>query len=165
VPPPASIAQRLRRRLHSAVAERVPLKAAALFFAIVLWLIVTSEEPSEELVPVRFVPTLDSTLTLRAPVPAVQALVIGSTRELLKLYSSPPAVRRVVGADAPDDYVVDLRPADVDLPSGVKAIVRDVQPRRVTLHLERAPRADAAGPRALRSDSAGGDAARRPATP
>ena len=137
VPRPSQPNQRVRiplsRRIVSALTERLQLKAAALFFALVLWFVVSATEPSEQLIPVRFNPLLDSTLTLVEAPPQVQALVIGRTRELLKLYASPPTLRRLVDADVPDTVTIELRPTDVDLPAGVQAIVRDVQPRNITL--------------------------------
>jgi hypothetical protein len=141
------------RRLRSALTERLALKAVALFFAAALWFVVSSEEPTEELVPVRFVPTLEGGVTLAAPAPAVRALVVGSTRELLKLYVRPPAVRYIISADAPESYDIELRASDVDLPSGVRAVVRDVQPKRVTLRLAHA--AASGRPRGARSATAG----------
>lgn len=123
----------LARRLIASFTERLQLKGAALFLALVLWFIVSATEPSEQLVPVRFNPLLDSTLTLMEAPPPVQALVIGRTRELLKLYAAPPTLRRLVDADVPDTVTIELRPTDVDLPAGVQAIVRDVQPRSITL--------------------------------
>ena len=131
--PNQRVREPLHRRLVAAVTERLQLKAAALFFALVLWFMVSATEPSEQLVPVRFTPLLDSTLTLIDPPPQVQALVIGRTRELLKLYATQPTLRRLVDADVPDTVTIELRPTDVDLPAGVQAIVRDVQPRSITL--------------------------------
>ena len=136
-PRPSQPNQRMRipvsKRILSALTERLQLKAAALFFALVLWFMVSATEPSEQLIPVRFNPLLDSTLTLVEAPPQVQALVIGRTRELLKLYASPPTLRRLVDAQVPDTVTIELRPTDVDLPAGVQAIVRDVQPRTITL--------------------------------
>ncbi|HEX2781655.1 MAG TPA: hypothetical protein VHM30_19275 [Gemmatimonadaceae bacterium] len=125
------------RSLRAAFTERLPLKIAALFFAIVLWLVVSAEEPTEEVVNVRFAPALDSGVVVAGELPAVRALVLGSGRELLKLYSAQPViVRRIPGA-VRGDVRLELGPADVDLPAGVNAVVRDVRPRFVTLHLER----------------------------
>ena len=127
-----------RRRLTAAFTERLGLKAAALFFACVLWLVVGAAEPTEELVPVRFAPALDPTLELQNSPPQVRALVIGRGRELLKLYSEPPVVRRTLTGDVPDTVTLELRPIDVDIPPGIDAIVRDVRPRRIALQF--APR-------------------------
>jgi YbbR domain-containing protein len=127
----------LRRRFVSAFTERLPLKFTAIFLSIVLWFVVNAKEPQIELVGVQFQPVLlDSSLVLRDAPPQFQALIAGSPKELIKLSSTPPVIRRQVSSDAPDTLVVDLRPEDVVLPEGVDAVVRDVQPRSVTLRFE-----------------------------
>lgn len=127
----------LQRRLAAAFTQRLPLKGTALFLSIVLWFVVNAKEPQIELVGVRFQPELlDSSLVLRDPLPQFQAIVAGSPKELIKLSSTPPIIRRKVTADAPDTLVLDLRPEDVVLPDGVDAVVRDVQPRSLTLRFE-----------------------------
>lgn len=125
-----------QRRLTAAFTERLALKGMAIFLAVVLWFVVNAKEPQLELVRVRFVVTLDSSLVLRDPPPDLQAVVAGSPRELIKLTSSPPVVRRQITSGAPDTLVLDLRPEDVTLPDGVEAVVRDVQPRSMTLRFE-----------------------------
>ena len=50
----------MQRRVSAAATERLPLKGTALLFALVLWLIVTAEEPADELVRVRLALTADS---------------------------------------------------------------------------------------------------------
>ena len=123
----------LERHLRAAFTERLAYKAAAVFFAIVLWLVVSAEEPSEELVPVRLEATYDTVRVLSSTRPVIRALVAGRARDLLKLYDTPPVVRRVVTDDAPDSVAVDLRPADVYIPPDIDVIVRDVQPRTLLL--------------------------------
>ena len=123
----------LERWLKAALTERLGYKAAALFFAVVLWLVVSAEEPSEEVVPVRLVASFDTGRTLTSARPEIRALVAGRARDLIKLYDQPPVVRRTVTDDAPDSVAVDLRPADVYIPPDVDAVVRDVQPRTVVL--------------------------------
>ena len=86
----------LERHLKAAFTERLGYKAAALFFAVVLWLVVSAEEPSEELVPVRLEASFDTTRVLTGPRPVVRALVAGRARDLIKLYDTPPVVRRAV---------------------------------------------------------------------
>jgi hypothetical protein len=121
------------RHLRAAFTERLAYKGAALFFAVVLWLVVSSEEPSVQLVPVRLEAAHDSARVLTGQRPVIRALVAGRARDLIKLYGSPPVVRRIVTDDAPDSVAVDLRPADVYIPPDVQAIVRDVQPRSLVL--------------------------------
>ena len=126
----------LQRRLRAAFSVHLGLKATAVFIAVVLWFVINAKEPQLQLVPVRFTPVLDSTLVLRDPVPQLQAIVAGSPKELIKLTSNLPRIRRQITADSPDTLVIDLRPDDVTLPDGVDAVVRDVQPRSVTLRFE-----------------------------
>src|SRR5215475_13825441 len=133
---PPRTAASLQRHLTAAFTQQLGLKGMAVLVAIVLWFVVNAKEPQIALVAVRFTPQLDSSLVMRDPVPDLQAIVAGSPKELIKLTSNPPAIRRPLGADSPDTVVVDLRPDDVTLPDGVDAVVRDVQPRSITLRFE-----------------------------
>lgn len=119
-----------------ALSNQLGLKVTAVFMSVVLWFVVNAKEPDREVIPVRFTPILDSSLVLREPLPQVQAYVAGAPRELLKLNSQLPTVRREIAADAPDTLVIDLRPEDVILPPGVDAVVLDIAPRRVPLRFE-----------------------------
>ena len=134
--PASARRSRVQRRVTAAFTDQLPLKATAVFLAIILWFVVNAKEPQLELVPVRFTPLLDSTLVLREPVPPLQAIVAGSPKQLIKLSSNVAIIRRQISADSPDTVVLDLRPGDVTLPDGVEAVVRDVQPRSVTLRFE-----------------------------
>ncbi|HEX8941602.1 MAG TPA: hypothetical protein VF785_00610 [Gemmatimonadaceae bacterium] len=125
-----------QRRLRAAFSVHLGLKATAVFISVVLWFVINAKEPQLQLVPVRFTPVLDSSLVLRDPVPQLQAIVAGSPKELIKLTSNVPRIHRQITADSPDTLVIDLRPDDVTLPDGVDAVVRDVQPRSVTLRFE-----------------------------
>jgi YbbR domain-containing protein len=118
------------------LSRNLGLKATAVFLAVVLWFVVNAKEPEIELVPVRFTPVLDSSLVLREPLPQVQAIIAGSPRELLKLNAARPTIRREIAADAPDTLVIDLRAEDVVLPGGVDAVVREIEPRSITLRFE-----------------------------
>ena len=125
-----------RRRLTEAFTQRLALKGTALLIAIVLWFIVTAKEPNQDLVEVQFAPQLDSSLVLKDPPPTIHALVVGTPQELLKLFAHPLVIRRQIAANSPDTVVVDLSTSDVELPPGIDAIVRAVQPRSVTLRFE-----------------------------
>lgn len=125
-----------RRRLAEAFTQRLALKGTALLLAIVLWFIVTAKEPNQDLVEVQFAPQLDSSLVLKDPPPPIHALVVGTPQELLKLFAHPLVIRRQIAANSPDTVVVDLSTSDVELPPGIDAFVRAVQPRSVTLRFE-----------------------------
>src|SRR5690242_3043218 len=125
-----------RRRLAEAFTQRLALKGTALLLAIVLWFIVTAKEPNQDLVEVQFAPQLDSSLVLKDPPPPIHALVVGTPQELLKLFAHPLVIRRQISANSPDTVVVDLSTSDVELPPGVDAIVRGIEPHSVTLRFE-----------------------------
>lgn len=125
-----------KRQLTAAFTEHLPLKASALLLTIALWFLVGAREPTEEIVAVRLEPQLDSTIVMRDPAPPIRALVIGRPGEILKLSNSPLVIRRSIASDSPDTLVVALRTSDVSVPEGAEVIVRDVQPRSVTLRFE-----------------------------
>jgi hypothetical protein len=126
----------LQRRVIAAFTQHLLLKATAVFLAVVLWFVVNAKEPQVMIVPVQFTPVLDSSLVLRETLPPLQAIVAGSPKELIKLSTTAPVVHRQITADAPDTLVIDLRPADVTLPEGVDAVVRDIEPHSLTLRFE-----------------------------
>ncbi len=128
-------ARSLEQRLATIAMARLPLKLAALFFALVLWLAVSAEEPTEEWLDVRVALIHDSNVTLLDSAPPVQALVVGRGRDLLKLYTTLPVLRRSIEADTATRLTLNLRPTDVDLPSNVDARVRDVRPAVLTMHV------------------------------
>src|SRR5262249_6334734 len=104
------------RRVTAAFTERLGLKMVAVFIAVVLWFVVNAKEPQIIFVPVRFAPVLDSSLVIRDQLPQISAIVAGSPKELIKLSSSLPVIRRSISSAAPDTLVIDLRPEDVTLP-------------------------------------------------
>lgn len=126
----------MRRRITAAFTEHIWLKATAVFIAVVAWFGVNVKEPQSALVNVRFAPVLDSSLVIRDQLPQIQALVAGSPKELIKLNSNLPVIRRAISPGVPDTLVVDLRPQDVILPEGVDAVVRVVAPSSVILRFE-----------------------------
>ena len=112
------------------------MKATALFLSIVLWMVVAGEEPSQEAVDVNLELVLDSSLVLTSVRPPIRAQVIGSTRELYKLFSRRPSVRRSFSGDVADSVLVMLTPGDVQLPPGVDARVSAVEPQTFTLRFD-----------------------------
>lgn len=125
---------RWRRRLISVFTERLGLKLVALAFALVLWFIVTSKEPTEEIVPVRLALTVDSAHTVRQPLPDVRALVAGEGKEIFALFSTPPVIRRDIPRGV-DSVTITLSPDDLEIPPNVTVLVRDIQPRVVVVHV------------------------------
>ena len=134
--PRAADKERWERRVRTAMTERLALKASAVLLAVVLWFVVAARQPTEEVATVRFTPLLDSALVLRDPAPPIRALVIGRPNEILKLGNAPLQIRRSIASDVPDTLALTLRASDVEVPEGVQVLVRDVQPRSVTLRFE-----------------------------
>jgi hypothetical protein len=125
-----------KHRINAAFTENLALKASAALLALVLWFVVAAREPTEEVVGVHFSPVLDTSLVLRDPPPSIRALVLGRASEILKLSTNPLTIRRPVSGDVPDTLVLTLHASDVDVPEGVEVIVRDIEPRAITLRFE-----------------------------
>jgi len=124
------------RRIRATFTERLPVKATALFLSIVLWMVVAGEEPSQEAVDVNLELVLDSSLVLTSARPSIRAQVMGSTRELYKLFAQRPTVSRSYAGDVADSVVVLLTPGDVQLPPGVDARVSAVEPQTFILRFD-----------------------------
>ncbi|MBX3174542.1 MAG: hypothetical protein KF709_09005 [Gemmatimonadaceae bacterium] len=125
-----------RSRFVAAFTERLPTKLAALVLALLLWVLVRGEEPREVVMTVRFAPVVDGAMELVGGAPdSVQVVVSGRTRELLKLSTHPPIVRRRVEENGSTRVRLVLQPADVEFPLGVQATAREVRPSAVTLRL------------------------------
>jgi YbbR domain-containing protein len=122
----------MNRRLRAAVTERVGLKVTAIFFASLLWFMLSAEEPTEELRTVRLSLVTDTLVELTSPLPTVRALVAGPRRELLRLDANPPVVRRVIDPNVAQNDTLEIRAADVDV-GAADVRVRDVQPRQIVL--------------------------------
>jgi hypothetical protein len=114
-----------------------PTKLTALVLSGVLWAAVAAEKPSNQLVPVTLVVQPPPGRAFAGPMPAVQAVYVGSTRELIKLYSSPPTIRKVL----PDtlsgsDFQLTLSTQDLLTPGRINVRAEDVQPRTIRLTLD-----------------------------
>lgn len=118
-----------------------PLKLAALLLSVILWVIVSAEETTSALVPARLEVELPPALALAQPLPDVRVLVTGPGRELIKLYATPPVVRAAVPATAvPPSWRLVVAPSDVQVPRTANVTIQDVEPREITLDLDRVVR-------------------------
>jgi hypothetical protein len=127
--------------LRTAIVTNWPVKVTALVLSGVLWAAVAAEEPTTQLIPVHLVVQPPAGRTLRGAVPAVQAVYVGSTRELIKLYSSPPTIRKVI----PDtltgiEFALDLLPQDLVTGKQINVRAEDIQPRSVLIRLDEVSR-------------------------
>jgi hypothetical protein len=127
----------LSRRLTGALSAHLLYKASALFLALVRWLAVSAEQPTEVTVPVQLVLEHDSAIVLATRPPELRALVAGQARDVNRLFSDLPEVRRSVPGDVGDSVRFEFTRDDVLPPPGFDGPlqVRSVSPSVVTLRL------------------------------
>lgn len=127
----------MRTGLRSAIVTNWPIKLTSLALAAVLWAAVAAEQPTTELVPVTLIVEPPEGRALTRPLPPVKALYAGPSREVIKLYATPPVITAVI----PDtlggsSYVLELAPTDLKLSQNVAVEAQDVQPRRIEVTLD-----------------------------
>ena len=127
----------MRSGFRAALVTNWPIKLTSLALAFVLWAAVAAEEPTTQLVPVTLIVEPPEGRALTRPLPPVKALYAGSSRELIKLFSTPPVVTAVI----PDtltgsNYVLELLPNDLKLAQDAEVTPQDVQPRRIDITLD-----------------------------
>lgn len=125
------------RRLRGWIVNNWPIKLTALILAAILWAVVAAQEPTNQLVPVRLEVTPPAGRALASELPPIQALFAGTPRELLKLYSRPPIIRKVV----PDTltgsrYTIELSTADIRVIDEAAVNPTDIEPRIVPIRLD-----------------------------
>lgn len=129
--------------LREVLARNWPLKLAALALAMIVWVIVASEETASELVAVQVEVALPPDVVLAKPAPPLRALVTGPRRELIKLYSAPLSLRAELPRTAlPPRWRLDISPVSVIVPRNAKVTIQDVEPRALELSLDRLARRD-----------------------
>jgi len=125
------------RQVSGAFRERLFYKGAALFLALVLWLVVSVEQPTSDRVPVRLTFQADSNVAIIGQPPPLTAQVVGRGREvqLLKILATEAEVLVSVADTATDSIRVTLSPSDVLLPPSFDehVDVRTVEPNVFTL--------------------------------
>jgi hypothetical protein len=124
-------------RLRDWIVTNWPIKLTALVLAGILWAVVAAEEPTTQLVPVELAVELPEGRTLTRALPQVQALYAGSARELIKVYASPPTVRKAVpDTVSGSEYTLALSIADLSGAENANVKAQDIQPRTIVLHLD-----------------------------
>ncbi len=122
--------------IKSAVAANWPIKITALALAAVLWAALSAVQPTAQFVPVRLDIQIPDNRILAQELPQVQAVVSGPPRELIKLYTNPPVLTKVVPDSATGSTVtIDLSSQDVIL-RDAEVTVQDIVPRRLVVHLD-----------------------------
>jgi len=129
--------------LAQLVTRNWPLKLAALFLALLLYVAVAAQQPTSQ----TFTMTLDVRVPpgriLRSAPPPVSVAVEGRGGQLLKLRS----FSRTIGIVVPDTFAggawhVALRPSDIGLPKNADVQITDITPRDLVVSLDSVARKD-----------------------
>src|SRR5207253_1043741 len=108
-----------------------PIKLAALFFAVMLYVAVAAQQPLSQSFAMRLAIAIPPGRTVR------QQPAAGTGSEILKLRSFPRVIRKVI----PDTFStslwrIQLQAADVELPKGIGVTVADIRPRDIEILLD-----------------------------
>src|SRR6266566_1101339 len=107
-----------------------PIKLAAIFFAIMLYVAVAAQQPLTQSFAMHVAVAVPPGRSIRQQPANVTVVIIGKGTEVMKLRSISHVIHRVV----PDTFSasvwhVHLQPADVEIPKGTDVQVADITPR------------------------------------
>jgi YbbR domain-containing protein len=127
----------MRVSLGGLVARNWPIKLAAVFFAIMLYIAEAAEQPLTQSFPLQLEVTVPPGRSLRQQPPGVTVVISGKGNEIMKLRSFPHVIRTAI----PDTlsasvWRVHLQPSDVELPKGSDVQVAEIRPREIDLLLD-----------------------------
>src|SRR5438046_9368459 len=111
-----------------------PIKPAAGFSAIMLYVAVAAQQPLSQTFAMRLAVGIPPGRTVRQQPAGVAVVIAGKGSEILKLRSFPRVIRKVI----PDTFSaslwrMQLQAADIDLPKGIEVQVADIRPRDVEI--------------------------------
>src|SRR5438067_7116506 len=114
-----------------------PIKLAALFFAVMLYVAVAAQQPLSQSFAMRLAIAIPPGRTVRQQPAGVTVVIAGTGSEILKLRSFPRVIRKVI----PDTFSasawhVQLQPTDIELPKGSDVQVADIRPRDIEVVLD-----------------------------
>lgn len=120
-----------------------PIKLAAVFFAVMLYVAVAAQQPLSQTFAMRIAITIPPGRTVRQQPAGVTVVIAGKGTEILKLRSFPRVIRKVI----PDTFSTSLwrtqlTAADIDLPKGIDVQVADIRPRDIEILLDSVGRKD-----------------------
>src|SRR5438094_9742946 len=126
-----------RVNLGQLVIRNWPIKLAAMFFAIMLYVAVAAQQPLSQTFAMRLAVVIPPGRTVRQQPAGVTVVIAGTGSEILKLRSFPRVIRKVI----PDTFStslwrIQLQAADVELPKGIGVTVADIRPRDIEILLD-----------------------------
>ena len=118
-----------------------PVKLAALFFAVMLYVAVAAQQPITQFFALQLEVVAPPGRAIKQSPTTISVLLSGRGGELLKLRSLPQVITKTV----PDTFSgslwhIRLQPSDVPIPKGVDVQVADLAPRDVEVTLDSAAR-------------------------
>ncbi|HEY6852919.1 MAG TPA: hypothetical protein VI139_01630 [Gemmatimonadales bacterium] len=127
----------MANRLTLLVTRNWPIKLAALFLSLMLYVAVALQQPITQSFAARLVLELPPGRTLQEALPPIAVVVSGRGSELLKLRT----LQRVVTKAVPDtmtgtQWTLRLATSDVPVPKGADVTVTDITPREITVRLD-----------------------------
>ncbi len=123
--------------IRKALTNNWPIKLTALLLATVLWAAVATSEPSEIVVPVAVQVEPPEGRALTRSLPSVQAVYRGSVRELIRLFDSPPTIRKFIPDTlSANEYTVQLSLQDLTLTAALDVSPLDIRPRSIQVVLD-----------------------------
>ncbi|HEV2671925.1 MAG TPA: YbbR-like domain-containing protein [Gemmatimonadales bacterium] len=135
----------MRANLLQLITRNWPIKGAALFLALMLYVAVQLQQPVTTSFDVALNVQLPPGRALTQKLPKVRAQVSGKGTQILKLRSlAGDITRRVPDTLTATTWVVHLEPTDVELalPKGADVRVMEIRPSEITLSLDSVARKD-----------------------
>jgi YbbR domain-containing protein len=123
--------------LGQLIVRNWPVKLAAMFFAIMLYIAVAAQQPLTQSFVMRLAVDVPPGRSVKQQPASVTVVLTGKGTEIMKLRSFPNVIRRAV----PDTFSatvwhVHLQPADVEVPKGADVQVADIAPRDVDIVMD-----------------------------
>lgn len=127
----------VRTSLSQLVARNWPIKLAAAFFAVMLYIAVAAQQPLSQSFAMRLAIAIPPGRAVRQQTAGVTVIISGKGSEILKLRSFPRVIRKTI----PDTFSASawhaqLLASDVELPKGSDVQVADIRPRDIEVVLD-----------------------------
>lgn len=135
----------MRASFLAALARNWPIKGAALFLALMLYVAVQLQQPVTTSFDVTLNLLLPPGRALTTKLPKVRAQISGKGSQILKLRSlAGDITRRVPDTLAASTWTIHLNPTDVELaiPKGADVRVMEIRPSEITVSLDSVTRKD-----------------------
>src|SRR6266487_3995628 len=119
----------MRVNIGQLFARNWPIKLAAIFFAVMLYVAVAAQQPLSQRFALRLAVTVPPGRSVREQPLGVTATVSGKGSEILKLRSFQRMIRKTIPETFSGSGSIHLQPSDVILPKGTDVQVADIAPR------------------------------------